>query len=181
MADLLASVDDLRGVPGLDVDFNDAVVQARALYMLRVATAQVVADIGWSPFLADRSLLVSRPRRTVWLPALNVSAVSLVVPTLFEPVAAASFTAGGRVELGAVYPSVEVRYTAGWALGEMPDALVTACIDLVAGRLENPVGLRSRSWATGSESESVTYATVAGSGPVVDGRLDAYRVVEGVA
>jgi hypothetical protein len=181
MPGLLASVDDLRILPGVTLNLDDDGDYSRAVYLLKGASAQVVASLGWDPLLAQRTYKAPAPARTMWLPAMNVSALTVAIDGV--TVSDVAWESSGRVDFGrrvgywgAWGCDALFTFTAGWSLEDMPDAIVTACLEAAATRLVNPAGARTTSWSTGSESESVTYA----GDPTVyaeDVRLSPYQLL----
>ncbi len=174
MAEPLAGTNHLDDAPGLNLEGVTEASQVRALEM---ATTRIVADLRWDPRQSVRTLNIGVVRYLypITLPALNVTAVSVVADTFtLEPVSV-TWGAGGLVYLDrAVSTSGVVTYTAGWAESAMPAAIVDACVELAAELIENP--RRLRTWRVDDVSE--TYDGVSSRG---DGRLDAYRLPPTIA
>lgn len=174
----LARLDDLADVPGLeDLDEHTDEELQKALDM---ATSAIVAELGWDPFLAERTLTL-RPTLTgepIILPALNVAEIEVTADGTVLDEDLLDWTTPGSViylRSGRVLRGGSVTYTAGWDPGtdpapsEIPQALIDACCDLAVALLDNP--RRLRVWRAGEATE--TYAEI---GRPDDRRLDKYRL-----
>lgn len=173
----LADAVDLEDVPGLDLGTFDETTVDMAL---QLATSRIVSELGWDPFEAERTYrLRSVPYgSTVWLPALNVTAVAVTADGVVLDVTTDWWDEFGRVDLDrAVIVNGLVTYTAGWSPGDeespsaIPQGLRDACLALAAESLLATDRLRS--WTAGDSAE--TYDPV--SPAETDPRLARYRVL----
>ncbi len=143
---------------------------------LRSATASIIGEIGWDPFLSTRVYLITEPARTVFLPAAYVSAVSVLVDGL--PYTTFMWTERGVVRFNSLITAGTITYTAGWPEASIPDGLREVAVDLAISKLDNPRNLRT--WSLGDESE--TYMGSTAQNPLAsDPRLTPFRLPSAVA
>lgn len=167
----LATRTDLAKMPGYDATGHSTDQLDMAL---ELATGDVIADLGWDPRESERTLALrcTGARVPIVLPAWNVTAVAATVDgSLLDSGSVDWITPGAIVHLTrAVTRSGVITYTAGWADGDMPDAIRLATLEAAVDRLANPERLRS--WRV----ENVTETTDTSSGQRGNPRLDPYRL-----
>jgi hypothetical protein len=154
----------------------DAPVSAlRAVLALEAATSALVSALGWDPDEAQRVLTVIGGARTVVVPALNVTALTVLLDGN-PPRTPVDWTESGIIRLGSGYREAVITYTAGWSTAGMPGVFKAVVLEEAARWLDNPRGLRSRNWSIGAESEQETYAIGSIPSPVDDTRLAPYQL-----
>lgn len=134
----LAGPDELVSMPGVD---PDAYSEVTLLAVLDQATSLVIGELGWDPRESERTYRL-RPAcygTTVFLPALNVTAVAATVDDGDVVLEDTWWYPNGEVNLHqAVLYGGTVTYTAGWPPSEIPQAVRDACLMIAVQQLKNP-------------------------------------------
>lgn len=167
----LASRIDLAKMPGFTAgEYSDDQLDMA----LELATADVIADLGWDPRQSERTLALrcTGARVPIVLPAWNVTAVAATVDGSALDSGSIDWTTPAAILYltRAVSRSGMITYTAGWADEDMPDAIRLATLRAALDGTENPTRLRT--WRVENVTETSGTTTAERGDPL----LDPYRL-----